>query len=117
MFPVGHCINCLNPKRRGILIQFVTNPDNLHTPNEHWCILRWLDKREVKQQEEVEMTGVRRKRSISEEEDTTCPELDLKLMKYHIMKLSGAGGLYNSAGSTVKVSNGSLLTNTTHYFR
>ena len=47
--------------------------------------------------------STRMKRSLVEGEDMQCPELDLQLVKYEILKQSGGGELYNSAGSTIKV--------------
>ena len=43
------------------------------------------------------------KRSLVEGEDMQCPELDIQLVNYEILKQSGGGELYNSAGSTIKV--------------
>ena len=65
----------------------------------------------------METNTTRTKRSIPGNEDTLCPELDLKLMKFHIMKKSVTGGLYNSGGSTIKVNQGPHLKNLTIYHR
>jgi len=66
--------------------------------------IKWLDKRSVRKQDMEEVFPARRKRSISEEVTMSCPELDLKLMTTQVLKKSEKNaGLYNSAGTTVKV--------------